>query len=47
MTMLCLIISDIAIIVKGLDFRCIFHGITKSEAIHLLKNSVLDDRVYI
>ena len=48
MTMLCLIIiRDIAIIVKGLDFRCIIHGITKSEAIHLLKNSMLDDRVYI
>ena len=42
MTMLCLIIiRDIAIIVKGLDFRCIIHGITKSEAIHLLKNLCL------
>ena len=28
MAMLCVIISDIAIIVKGLDFRWIFHGIT-------------------
>ena len=47
MTMLCLIIRDIAIIVKGLDFRCIIHGITKSETIHFLKDSMLDDRVYI
>ena len=41
-------ISDIAIItVKGLDYHCIIHDINKSKAIHLLDDSVLDDRGYI
>ena len=40
-------ISDIAIItVKGVDYRCIIHNIRKSEAIHLLENSVLGDHGY-
>ena len=40
LTMLCLHFSDIAIItVKGVDYRCIIHDISKSEAIHLLENS--------
>ena len=38
LTMLCLNISDIAIItVKGVDYRCIIHDISKSEAIHSFK----------
>ena len=46
--MLCLNISDIAIItVKGADYGCIIHNISKSEAIRLLENSVLDDCGYI
>ena len=46
--MLRLIINDIAIItVKGVDYHCIIHDISKSEAIHLLENSMLDDRGYI
>ena len=45
LTMLFVNISYIAIItVKGADYRCIIHGISKSEAIHLLENSVLEDR---
>ena len=45
---LCFNISDIAIItVKGVDCRCIICNISKSEAIHLLKNSSLKDRGYI
>ena len=41
-------VSDIAIItVKGVDYGCIIHDITKSEAIHLVENSVLDDCWYI
>ena len=41
-------ISDIAFItVKGVDYCCIFYDISKSEAIHLLENSVLDDLGYI
>ena len=41
-------ISDIAIItVKVVDYRCIIHNISKSEAINLLKNSVLENRGYI
>ena len=43
--MRCLNISDIAIItVKGADYRCIIRGISKSDAINSLENSVLDDR---
>ena len=46
--MLCPNISDIGTItVKAVDCGDIIHGISKSEAIHLLENSVLDDRGYI
>ena len=46
--MLVLNISDIAItIVKGVDYRCIIHKISKSDAIHLFKNSVLDNCRYV
>ena len=48
LSMLCLNISDIAIItVKNVDYRCIMYNISESEAIHLLENSVLEDRRYI
>ena len=48
LTTLCLNLSDIAIItVRNVDCRCIIHNISKSEAIHLLQNSVLDDCGYI
>ena len=41
-------LSDIAIIcVKNADCHCIILDISKSEAIHLLETSVLDDRGYI
>ena len=47
-TILCLNISNLAIItVKGIDYRCITNGISKSEAINLLENSVLNDCEYI
>ena len=46
--MLCLNPSDIAIInVKGVYYRCNIHDISKSEAINLLENSVLNDSGYI
>ena len=46
--MLSVNISNIAIITaKNFDYRCIIHNITKSEAINLLKSSVLEDRGYI
>ena len=46
--MLCLNISNIAIItVKDVGYSCIIYGISKSEAIHLLKNAVHDDCGYI
>ena len=39
LTMLSVNISGIAIItVKNVDYRCIIHNISKSEAINLLKN---------
>ena len=42
--MLCLNLSDIAIItVQGVDYCRIIYGISKSDTIHLLENSVLDD----
>ena len=48
LSVLCLNISDIAnITVKNVDYRCITHNITKSEATHLLENSVLEDRGYL
>ena len=48
LTIFCLNISNIAIItVKGVNYCCIIHGISKCKAIHLLKNPVLDGRGYI
>ena len=47
LTLLSVSISDIAIItVKGVDYRCIIHNIIRSEAINLLKNSVLEECGY-
>ena len=41
-------ISDIAIItVKNEDYHCIIHNISKSDAINLLKSSVLENCGYI
>ena len=46
--MLSLNIRGIAVIaVKEVDYHCTIHGISKFEAIHLLENSLLDDRGYI
>ena len=48
LTILSVNIRDIAIItVKNVNYRCIIHNISKSEAINLLKNYVLEDRGYI
>ena len=48
LTMLCLNISNIGVItVKTIDYCCIMYNINKSEAIHLLKNSVLENRGYL
>ena len=45
LTMICLTLSDIAIItVKVGDYCCIIHDISKYTAIYFLENSVLDDR---
>ena len=47
-TMLSVNVSDIAIItIKNVVYRCIIHGISKSEAINLLGNSVLENCGYI
>ena len=46
--MLSVNISNTAIItVKNVYYRCIIHNISKSEAINLLKISVLEGRWYI
>ena len=46
--MLCVNISNIAIMtIKTVDYRCIIHNISKSEAINLLENSVLENFEYI
>ena len=47
--MLSVNISDIAgiITIKNFDYRCIIHNISKSEAINLLEDSVLENCVYI
>ena len=48
LTMLCLSINDITInTVKNVDYRCIILNISKSKAINLLENSVLEDHRYI
>ena len=44
-SVLCLDITISA--VKNVDYRCIIHNISKSEAINLLNNSVLEDPGYI
>ena len=45
--MLSVNISDIAIIgVKNVDYLCIIYNISKSTAINLSENSVLEDRRY-
>ena len=47
LTMLSVNISDTAIItVKNIDYRCIIHNISKSEASNLLTNSMLEGRGY-
>ena len=44
MMLLCLNLRDIAIVtVKNVDYHLIIHDISKSDAIHLLKNSAFDD----
>ena len=46
--MLSVNIRDIAIIaVKNVDYRCIIHNISKTEAINLLENSILEHCGYI
>ena len=43
-----LYLSDITIItVKGIDYRCVIHYISKFDANHLLEKSLLDDHEYI
>ena len=48
LTLLSVDVSDIAIItIKNVDYHCIIHNISKSEAINLLESSVLEDRAYM
>ena len=47
LTILCLNIGNIAITLFLIIFVFLWHDINKSEAIHLLENSVLDDCRYI
>ena len=48
LAMLSLNVSDITLIaVKGVDYHCTIHGISKSEGICLWENSVLDDYMYM
>ena len=48
LSMLCINISSIAIItVKNVNCCCIIHNNSKSEAINLLENSVIEDQGYI
>lgn len=41
------ILDILVIFVKGVDYSFIIYNIAKSEAIHLLKSSLIEDRVYI
>ena len=48
LTMLSVNTSDITVItVENVDYCCIIHKISKSEAIDLLQNFALKDRGYI
>ena len=48
LTMLSVNINDTDIItIKNVDYRCIIHSMSKSEAINLSKDSVLVDQGYI
>ena len=48
LTMLSVNISDIAIIaIKNVNYCCIIHNISKSEATNLLKNSAFQNRGHI
>ena len=48
LSMPCLNVSNFGIItVKNIDYCCIMYNISKSEAINLLENSVLEDRRYM
>ena len=41
-------ISDIATItIKNVDYHCIIHNISKYKAINLLKNYVLEDKIFV
>ena len=47
LTVLCLNIREFTIItVKDVDYHCFTHDISKSDAIHLFENYVLNDRGY-
>ena len=48
LTMVSVHISNIAIInIRKVNYCCIIHKISKSEAIYSLENSLLEDRGYI
>ena len=48
LTMLSVNINNIAIFtIKNVDYPCIIHNISKSEATNLFRNSVVEDRGYI
>ena len=48
LTVLSVNISDIDIMtIKNVDYRCVIHSISKSKAINLLENSVLENGGYI
>ena len=48
LTMLSVNIINIAIItVTNINYRCIIHNISKSQAINLLKSAALEDRGYV
>ena len=48
LTMLCPGLKDVAIItVRGVDYHCVIYDVSKSKAIHLLENSILENCGYI
>ena len=48
LTTLCLNISDITIITfKNVNYPCIIHNISKSQAINLIQSAVLENRGYL
>ena len=43
---MCINLNDIAILnIRGVDYRCIFNGISKSDGVNVLQNTDMTEKV--